>query len=136
MRITVALAGACARPAPVVVACSGVGTVDAVRCRSSRHGIGRPAVTQTRGAAPEEEDAMMTRTRRTFVVGAFVLLAVLGTAWALERATSHAPARDGAVIEPARSPANWSDFGPDGRPVIAPDQTPEYDRSDLILTQG
>ena len=75
---------------------------------------------------------MMTRTRRTFVVGAFILLAVLGTAWAFERATSHAPARDGAVIEPANS----DDFGPTGRPVIAPDQTPEYDRSDLILSQG
>jgi hypothetical protein len=120
------------RPALVVVAFSGVGTVDAVRCRSSRHRIGRPAVAETRGAAPEEEDAMMTRTRRTFVVGAFILLAVLGTAWALERATSHAPARDGAVIEPAKS----DDFGTTGRPVIAPDQTPEYDRSDLILTQG
>jgi hypothetical protein len=79
---------------------------------------------------------MMTRTRRTFVVGAFILLAVLGTAWAFERATSHAPGRDGAVLEPAKSPANWNDFGPTGRPVIAPDQTLEYDRSDLILSQG
>jgi hypothetical protein len=136
MRITIALDGAGVRPASVVVAFSGVGTVDAVRCRSNRHGIGRPAVVETRDAAPEEEDAMMTRTRRTFVVGAFILLAVLGTAWALERATSHAPARDGAVIEPAKSPANWNDLGTTGRPVIAPDQTPEYDRSDLILSQG
>jgi len=75
---------------------------------------------------------MMTRTRRTFVVGAFILLAVLGTAWALERATSLAPARDGAVIEPAKA----DELGTTGRPVIAPDQTPEYDRSDLILSQG
>jgi len=40
------------------------------------------------------------------------------------------------VIEPAKSPANWNDLGTNGRPVIAPDQTPEYDRSDLILSQG
>jgi len=72
----------------------------------------------------------MSRTRRTFGLGAFLLLAVLGTAWALDRTSSASrsheapriiePARDGSAIPPAATPAPGS----------------EDDRSDLVLSQG
>ena len=74
----------------------------------------------------------MTRTRGLIGV-AFVLLAVLGTAWALEHRgtglrTEHGAPRDvgtPTTVAPQESGANR---------VI--DAQPEYDRSDLLLTQG
>jgi hypothetical protein len=83
---------------------------------------------------------MMNRTRRTLGVSAFVVLAVLGTGWALERASS-SPHRQGgsAVSEPAKAsdavtvPVSREPL--DVQPA-ATDSSPEYDRSDLILSQG
>ena len=67
----------------------------------------------------------MSRTRRAIGV-AFILLAVLGTVWALEK-NGGAP-RDGAApstLAPRETGA--------GRVI---DAQPEYDRSDLLLSQG
>ncbi|PYN86332.1 MAG: hypothetical protein DMD87_17985 [Candidatus Rokuibacteriota bacterium] len=83
---------------------------------------------------------MMNRTQRTIGLSAFVMLAVLGTGWALEKASgrSHTqgatsvsgPARPrGAVTTPLwREPVDAQPAGTDS--------SPEYDRSDLALSQG
>lgn len=71
----------------------------------------------------------MNRTRRAIGVGAFITLAVLGTAWALEhRATT--PRTDGGaeVVAPASVAPSESDAS---RAIEL-----EYDRSDLLLIQG
>jgi len=86
----------------------------------------------------------MNRTRRTIGVGAFIMLAVLGTGWALEKASSNSRTQGGtAVIEPTktgdtvtapltRAPQDESAGGQ----AATTDSSPEYDRSDLILSQG
>lgn len=70
----------------------------------------------------------MTKTRRAVAVGTFVLLAVLGTAWAYER-TQVVPQAYGTPEVSA--PAN--PVPPD---APATDWAQEYDRSNLILSQG
>ena len=68
----------------------------------------------------------MTGTRRAIAVGAFIMLAVLGTAWALEhRATTRLRGDEQA---PYTEPAKTGDF-------LVPSEQ-HYDRSDLILSQG
>ena len=68
----------------------------------------------------------MTGTRRAIAVGAFIMLAVLGTAWALEnRATLRLRGDEQA---PVTVPAATGDF-------VAPSE-PLIDRSDLLLSQG
>jgi hypothetical protein len=70
--------------------------------------------------------------RSTIAIGAFIVLAVLGTGWALERVSgvSHRSG-GGAVLTPtsdtvtAPAPEQFV-----GAPAI------EFDRSDLILSQG
>jgi hypothetical protein len=83
---------------------------------------------------------MMNRTRRTIGVSAFVVLAVLGTGWALEKASSSSHRQGGA---PVSEPASASDAvtTPLSREPLdvqpaAPNSSQEYDRSDLILSQG
>jgi hypothetical protein len=71
----------------------------------------------------------MSKTRRAMAVGSFVLLAVLGTAWAYER-TQAVPQTYGPS-ETVAAPAN--PVPPD---APAADWAQEYDRSDLILSQG
>jgi hypothetical protein len=79
----------------------------------------------------------MNRTRRTIGLSAFVMLVVLGTGWAVERA-SHTPGA-AAVSEPAMArdavAAPVSREPMDVQPV-ATDSSQEYDRSDLLLSQG
>ena len=81
----------------------------------------------------------MSKTRRTIGLSAFVILAVLGTGWALEKTASTSRTHGGAAVgEPAKasdavtSPVSGE---PDERPA-ATDSNQEYDRSDLILSQG
>ena len=70
---------------------------------------------------------MMSGTWRTIVLGALVILVVLGAGWAVQRVTGGASSPGGAAVgEPAKA-------GDAVRPVGA-DQ--EYDRSDLLLIQG
>ena len=68
----------------------------------------------------------MTGTRRAIAVGAFIMLAVLGTAWALEQRAT--PRLRGDEQAPVTAPASTGDF-------VAPSEQP-FDRSDLILSQG
>ena len=83
----------------------------------------------------------MNRTRRAIGIGTVVLLAALGTGLALEKPSSHFGAPVGATVPATRKATD---------PVIAPvSSTPapaqagaasnsseEYDRSDLLLSQG
>ena len=74
----------------------------------------------------------MNRTRRAIGLSALVILAVLGTAWAMER-SAH-PQTHPTTIESTRP----SDVAPvEVQPAAAsPAVEPEYDRSDLLLSQG
>jgi hypothetical protein len=77
----------------------------------------------------EDRAMAINRTRRTIGLSAFLILAAMGTGWALAK-TSSVPANDRpAVSEPARDDTR--------RPDIQPAATDsEYDRSDLLLSLG
>ena len=78
----------------------------------------------------------MSRTRRTIGLSVFVMLVVLGTGWALEKKASSSSQKQGgaAVTEPAKA-SEPSDESPEVKPA-ATDSNQEYDRSDLLLSQG
>ncbi len=72
----------------------------------------------------------MDWTRRMIGLALVIVFAVAGSGWALERAFSKAHARGAApVVEPASAPLT-----PSAKPAATNDV--EYDRSDLILSQG
>jgi hypothetical protein len=72
----------------------------------------------------------MDWTRRTIGLVLFIIFAVAGSGWALDKAFSKAHARGPApVVEPASAPLTPAD-----KPAATNDV--EYDRSDLILSQG
>lgn len=80
----------------------------------------------------------MNKTRRMIGLSALVILVVLGTGWALAKASGSHPPR-GAVSEPAKpsdavttpSSLELRDTQP-----AATESSQEYDRSDLLLIQG
>ena len=78
----------------------------------------------------------MNRTRRTIGLSVFVMLVVLGTGWALEKKASSNSHKQGgaAVTEPAKA-SEPSDESFEVKPA-ATDSNQEYDRSDLVLSQG
>ncbi len=82
----------------------------------------------------------MNRTRRTIGLSAFGMLVVLGTGWALEKASSNSHTQSGAAVsEPAK--ASDAVTTPVSRETLdvqpaATYSSPEYDRSDLTLSQG
>jgi hypothetical protein len=86
----------------------------------------------------------MNITRRAIGIGVVVVLGVLGTGWALEKAASGSRTHDGgAAIERTRigdpDGAPRTGATPDDavvRPAPTNDSIQEYDRSDLILIQG
>lgn len=73
----------------------------------------------------------MNRTRRAIGVGAFITLAVLGTAWALEH-RAITPRTDGGAAGEVVAPASVAPNESDASRAIEL----EYDRSDLLLIQG
>jgi hypothetical protein len=74
----------------------------------------------------------MNGTRRAIGV-AFFLLAVLGTAWALEhRGTG--PSANGGAPRDLSTPTTLTP--PESGATRVINAQPEYDRSDLLLTQG
>jgi hypothetical protein len=85
------------------------------------------------------EDRKMSRSRRA--IGIFTILAVLATGWALEKSYSYSHAKDEtAVIEPTKASTELRTSEPSaasagGQPAPA-DANWEYDRSDLLLSQG
>jgi len=83
----------------------------------------------------------MSRTRRTIGVALFTMLALVGAGWALEKALTNSQTQAGAVVEPTRAsetvntpPASGSSDTSDG--ASAAGSNLEYDRSDLLLSQG
>jgi len=82
----------------------------------------------------------MSRTRRTVGIGALIMLTVLGTGWALERVSRTPEA--GAVIESGRTGDGVAPLtrSLQDESTVAPaavmDSSQEYDRSDLLLSQG
>ncbi len=82
----------------------------------------------------------MNRTRRTVGLSAFGMLVVLGTGWALEKASSNSHTQSGAAVsEPAKA-SDAVTTPVSGEPLdvqpAATHSSPAYDRSDLILSQG
>ena len=80
----------------------------------------------------------MNMTQRTIGIGAFIVLAVIGTGWALDRAANNAKARTEVSVQET-TPADLvttpsADEATGARPTA--DTSPEYDRSDLLLSQG
>jgi len=76
------------------------------------------------------EERTMTKTQRLIGLSVLAILLVLGTGWAVERA-SH-PERGVDTSAPAQPSDSASTPVPDERPAA----TDEYDRSDLLLIQG
>jgi hypothetical protein len=81
------------------------------------------------------EERTMSRTPwRKISVSAFVAFAVLGTGWVVERASSNAHMQGGAAIsESVKAPD--AVVTPVSQPA-ATNSSEEYDRSDLLLSQG
>ena len=73
----------------------------------------------------------MDRTRRIIVVWVVIMLVVLGTGWALEKAFSGSHPHAGATIGEPKSEGDTVTA-----PTLPTDSSPEYDRSDLVLSQG
>ena len=83
---------------------------------------------------------MMNKTRWTIGLSALVILIVLGTGWALEKGSQQrSPARRGRsqrAREGERRVTAPSSQEPKDEQPAATDASQEYDRSDLILSQG
>jgi hypothetical protein len=77
---------------------------------------------------------MSKTTRRKMGVSAFVALAVLGTGWVVERASSSAQMQGGAAISESVS-ASEAAIVPVFQPAVT-NSSEQYDRSDLLLSQG
>jgi hypothetical protein len=81
----------------------------------------------------------MSKTRQTIGISAFVMLVGFGTGWALDEISGNSPAQSGAAIERVNknnavtAPVSRESLG---TPPAATDSSQEYDRSDLILSQG
>jgi hypothetical protein len=81
------------------------------------------------------KDGTMNRTRRMIGIGALVMLVALGTGLVLENAYSSAHSKPATVSEPATArDAATAPFSPLDVQPASYDQ--EYDRSDLLLSQG
>ena len=88
----------------------------------------------------------MNKTRRTIGIVGLAALAALGTGWAVEKAVINPESRPaGAVINPGGGGGSDATKGPEAREPSAEsagDRAPslssqdEYDRSDLLLSQG
>ena len=84
----------------------------------------------------------MNGIRRAIVVGVFVTLGVLGTGWALERVSGGSPLQGGAALADPTEATNIapvtgeSSDGSVGMQPVPGASGWEYDRSDLILSQG
>jgi hypothetical protein len=77
----------------------------------------------------------MNRTWRTIGISALVMLVALGTGLALENAYSNDHSKAAAASEPATArDAATAPFSPLDVQPASTDQ--EYDRSDLLLSQG
>jgi len=80
----------------------------------------------------------MSMTRRTIGIGAFIVFAVIGTGWALDKAANNAKGRTEVSIQEIMPTGALTTPSTDGSTGALPaaDTSPEYDRSDLLLSQG
>jgi hypothetical protein len=78
----------------------------------------------------------MNKTQRAIAIGILVLLAALGTGWTLARAPSHRPAQGGPPASDSTTTIAPVPAVPESAPAAAPASSEEYDRSDLLLSQG
>ena len=81
---------------------------------------------------------MTKKAQRTIGLGAFVLLVGLGTGWALGTTRSNPHTQGGAAVSESAKASEAVTVSPDRKPANArpTDSSPEYDRSDLLLSQG
>jgi len=81
----------------------------------------------------------MNRAQRAIGIGGFIMLAALGTGWAIEKGSGHSRPDGGAAVT---EPTKTGDLvtlpqGPSaGGQAPTSDSSQEYDRSDLLLSQG
>ena len=80
----------------------------------------------------------MNKGRQMISVSAFVALVALGTGWALGTTLSNSRTQAGAAVAESAKASEAGTVSPDRKPVNAQptDSNPEYDRSDLSLSQG
>ena len=80
----------------------------------------------------------MNKARRTISLSAFVALVALGTGWALGTTLSNSRTQTGAAVSEPAKLSEAVTVSPDRKPFNAQptDSSPEYDRSDLLLSQG
>ena len=80
----------------------------------------------------------MNKTRQMIGLSAFVALVSLGTGWGLGTTLSNARTQTGAVVSESAKASEAVTVSPDRKPANArpTDSSPEYDRSDLLLSQG
>ena len=76
----------------------------------------------------------MSKTQRAIAIGTVILLAALGTGWTLEKGPSHR--REGGVPAVSDSPTIPPASAAPASTPPTPAPSEEYDRSDLLLSQG
>ena len=77
----------------------------------------------------------MSKTQRAIAIGTVILLAALGTGWTLEKGPSHRRAGGAAAVSDSPTTISPAASTPESTPP-APIPSEEYDRSDLLLSQG
>jgi hypothetical protein len=78
----------------------------------------------------------MSKTQRAIGIGTLVLLAALGTGWTLEKAPSHRRAQSDPAVSDSTTTIAPVFAVPESAPAAVPAPSEEYDRSDLLLSQG
>jgi len=80
----------------------------------------------------------MNKARQMVSLSAFVGLVALGTGWALGTTLSNSRTQNAAAVSESAKASEPVTVSPDRKPVNAQptDSSPEYDRSDLQLSQG
>jgi len=80
----------------------------------------------------------MNKAQQMVSLSAFVALVALGTGWALGTTLGNARTQNAAAVSESAKAIQPATVSPDRKPVNAQptDSSPEYDRSDLLLSQG
>lgn len=77
----------------------------------------------------------MSKTQRAIAIGTVILLAALGTGWTLEKGPSQRRAGGGPTVSDSPTTISPASGAPESAPP-PPVPSEEYDRSDLVLSQG
>ena len=76
----------------------------------------------------------MSKTQRAIGIGTLALVVALGAGWTFEKAYGNRGAQDRRGVSGSATTVAPMSTAPELVPAAAPDQ--EYDRSDLLLSQG